>query len=1394
MPCPCLVAGSFHAVTYTGLNAAGAVFSLANPIAGLVVFGMAVGGSYLSGRMTADNNKARAFEEWDVKVVKPKLYVMRMLHYYEALTPAQKAEYDQIKAKAKRLEDREALYAKDLDQAKSNIEGLSRDKQKLETERQRLEVTSREQSEIIRSQDERKLELEETERRLRNSLGQRETDLANHRTQAEELLVKTRAELERQHESTVEGLKTKHKKEQDRLQAALDAEKNFRRKANYKFLLDKQHDIKILKDQRNFLASRLAKNNGTITASLDLRIQEMEEKLRNFLGKFEQDGASSLASLPVPPDYSATATPIPFVKEDINEDLQLLREEIETLTEQLQEEDRKMLEAICVLAEKEMQLRVEVDQLGPLNLQLQKDIEENERLVMQLQQRGTEAESVRDEALQLLEEEKRKLLEAKKHFDEGAHALGEAVKELQHEKAQLVKEATLRDTELTKTKEKIEEVNRSMDTLRNNCDCRVERLKEGHAEALVLREKQVKRAAELEWQSREEKLKKQLHEVSEQVDELTHQAEVSQRAYEDLERKYAASAGDITKIRELVNTHLPGVTPTGHDVKAAVEQSLLQLKKEKEALEESVQTLSQSKESLQTTYDTLKDEQRQLLEGASDAGKELHQLREEFRNLGERLAQQTDQFEREVKEARRQHKEELEQSQLELETLQKQQESLALKDAALTVSYRLALQAKKSAEETIRQRDEELLRVKEEFSNAQNQWDLAKIGFEEKIRGASVAEVKLKKELEVLNAAGEQLKEEVRKKDEALKKFGTQMEEKDLVLEQDKTKLATLEHEKDEAKSAVKKIEVEINQFQLLYTKLQTSKEELGEAHTTLEEERNRLLLNLQTAGEGKKAVEKQLQELHEEFDEAKQQFDLDREKVELAHKQQIKEKEEEFAKLEQKLKRGTAFQKAKTTLSLLTLEKVRKSKSEALMQIERQKRQLEKQEREFEDLRRDKDRLEKKVERQRVAYLRQWGNAANPDEGDIRVVGDTGTRLKVNLFDFKNITDKSEEFEEVYISPNDMVGSAAKKELTGGLKAAQLKLRRTHEKTHGSYEPVRDGLPTLSKRRERMKTALEEYRQELLACKTEFARKKGEAKAHEAILKNLDETIAVAEAGIRKISSEEEKFKEDSVSAEELLTDVAEGMEGASVSVMGNKAYTAFLSAGHKSQEVRDLARARLVETLAEKFSETVPTTLPDPGDIDTLEKMRAELEEKKKILQQFHPDNLPLDTGKSVSSRGKQYLDHTVKTCTASLDHQCRTPKELEEVFPVEYRNEGGMVLARRMLANPGVCADVCSWFSSLQERHAGIKKTKDSFDYYTASVTGLEVIRHDHGLVYMPTSFELLTAIKADLGEVDSKFTTESCRQHRGTSKDSSGDWRRKKLIEQCDVFSRQRGRRK
>ena len=682
--------------------------------------------------------------------------------------------------------------------------------------------------------------------------------------------------------------------------------------------------------------------------------------------------------------------------------------------------------------------------------------------------------------------------------------------------------------------------------------------------------------------------------------------------------------------------------------------------------------------------------------------------------------------------------------------------------------------------DTIQQRDEELHRAKQEFGEAENKWSLSEASFKRQIEDAGTREKALSGKLEVLELAKTELKRELSQKDQDLTDFEQQVQAKDLVLEKDKSRLTELQHEKDQAEKAVKRIEEEKGELQKLYEELKTSSEALSHTHGELVTARDDLLQKVSSSDQTREKAEKQLEELQGEFDEAKKQFEEDRLTLERRHEQQLQDKENESTKLEKKMRQKLARFQIGSKLLLGAKKKVEEAKKEALAKIEEQKHKLE-------ELRKDKTDLEKRLEKQKKTFIRHFGEPRRPEQGDVRIVGDTSTRFKLDFFDLQLVSDKTKEFDGVQIESGDMAGFNAKKILEKRLKNAQLKLQKVHEETRAEYDPKQDGMPDLSSRRNKMKAALEEYKQEILSSINEFKEKHGRQKARDAILKNLEDTLDVAKAGISRVKGEEQNFLESAQVVDDLMADHNQAVnEDKKTKELGEITSMAFQSATDPSQEVRDLTCARVVQTLVDKFKSSMPETLPPEDDIETLETMRIELEKKKKVLQQFRPENLPLNTGQSLSPRGKKFLEYTVTNCIAELDKKSRNQDVIPEELPEAPRNEGGMVLARRMLDNPKTRADVYSWFSSLDDRHAGIRKSSDSFEYYKATVSGLEMIRHDHGLVYMPTPFELLTVIKADLGEVDSKFTTESCRQHRESVKDSSGKWRREKLANQCDKF--------
>ena len=787
---------------------------------------------------------------------------------------------------------------------------------------------------------------------------------------------------------------------------------------------------------------------------------------------------------------------------------------------------------------------------------------------------------------------------------------------------------------------------------------------------------------------------------------------------------------------------------------------------------------------------TLRDREARFTEDMERAREDVEKAREDVEGLNQEKTALEDQ------------KQKLEQEQERLATtneeLQRDKEGLGLKDAALTVFYKQALNAKRETNKELeaekaelQKTSDELVKIQGEFEQTQNVWDKSKLEFEKQIEEVTNREKTLSEEISALTLANEQLKKDIEQKESELQKLKDEFESGRQVSEEDREKLQNLSREKEEVEKAFKQLEKEKNDLQHLYEQLTESKQQLQEIHDQISEEREELLASVRSTEEDKESVKKQLEELQKEFTEARDQFESDRKTIELKYQQQLQEKTDELTSLKEEAKRSSTRTEIRRKLLLGSQKYTEEARLEALAQVEEQKQELAKQQAELEELRREKGTLESRLERQRQAFIRHYGEARLPEGGDLRIVGDSGIGLKLQFFDFEDVSEKSSELDEVQLSTKDMAGRAAKRHLVNGLQTAERKLETVCDETRAEYAPEKDGEPTFSGRRKRMKEALETYRNEVLACKAEYEKSKGDAKARTAIIKNLDETVEVLNAGISRVSGEEDEFVKSAEEVDKLVGGFEQAVTKASTRELADRTTGAFQSVSHPTQEVRDLACARLVSSMAEKLVASTPTELPAPDDFATLEKMRLDLEEKKQALMQFHPDNLPMDTGRSISVRGKQYLKHKVSESVATLEARSRTADALEEVFPEEPRNEGGMVLAEKMLANPRICADVYSWFSSLQESHAGIKKTTDSFNYYTASRAGLETIRHDHGLVFMPTPFELLTVIKADLQEVNSRFTTQSVRQHRGKSTAKGGELRRKKLLGQCEGYLKREG---
>ena len=1372
-----------------GMTTAGIAFTLANPFATAFVGAVGVC-TFLGGlQLTSSNNKVKVLQDYEIEVVKPKLYIMTMLNHHGALSEKEKAELKELKDNNKTLEQRQARHYQDLEATKNEVEQkktevaeeLSAERQRLAEKKRLLEKEQRKFLSRIHSQAEKEKELEERQRLLEQQ----------HQDE-QELLKKTRhgfkvgfSKQRLKHTGEMDDLKTKHADAIEQMQYELNCQQATRQRAFQALVKDKGNDIDALTVQRNILAMQFPSLNSQIEASLNPLIVEMTNKLHSFQRRVKSDNDKALSgsSGGISPTLSEEdLRKQAELKQELDQGVEKLKEEVETLKAELDEKGRELLKAAQTFAEKEKGLQAKLLGLEQLNGQLQESLNTNQQTVGQLQKSAASENASHAAAKRLLEQEKDDLQKTSDDLQAAKQRLEDELRTLQQEHRELTENLSKRDSDLEQAKADIGQLNQQMQQVENDAHTELKRLKEEHVAALVLEAEKAKTAAEQEWQPKVVQYQHELSELEGRIQQLQHNAEVNQKAQDSLTEKLTASQSDMTGVRELAQELFPEMPVTDNDFKTSFQQALRTLKDEKEQIESQLVVVQKAKDEVDAAYTHLEKEKEKAVQVTVTNDSELDNLRAQVTGLGNALTLKAEEHKKEVDSAQHKFEETLKKKQSELNELEKS----ASKAQVASVSQAATLRVEKEeAEKLVQQRDIDLQAAKQTFSEAQKQWELAEFGYKQQIEEGAEKAQELSDEVETLQLAEQSLKETLAQKDKALIQREQEVNKKDLVLGKDKEELQTLRSEKEQAEKALKELLSEKETIDKLCANHQQALTDLKFEYEELEKARNQVLLDSK-AGLEKSA--KSLEDLQAEFTASKNEFEQQKTKFEERHKQLLVEKADELARLKERMtRRATARFQISGKLLLAAKKEVEKAKEQAQATIEEQKGQITQQLLELEKLRKDKERLETRLETQRKAFVRHYGEPRLLEEGELRRVGDTSARVKLEFFDIQGLSDKSLEFDDVELEPNDMAGTRAKNELQQKLKKAESQLQKVHKQTSSEYDPVQDGLPTLAKRRTTMKTALQDYAKQIEDQKEIFERQSCGEKAKKAIVKNLEETLEFVQAGISKMDSEETNFQKAAEAVDTLVSDYERGLDScATTKEQRGAVEVAFHAVTAPIEEVRDLAYARIVDTLVVKLKSTMPEDLPGPEDVEKLEAMRIELEEKKKVLQRFRPENLPLDTGRSLSARGKQYLDYTVSKCMAELEESSRRDDQLDEILPEDPRNEGGMVIARRMLADPKIRADVYSWFSSLQDDHAGVKKSKDSFDYYEASISGLEMIRHDHGMVYMPTPLELLTVIQEDLKEVDSKFTSESCRQHRGSVKNSKGVWRREKLADKCQGF--------
>ena len=695
---------------------------------------------------------------------------------------------------------------------------------------------------------------------------------------------------------------------------------------------------------------------------------------------------------------------------------------------------------------------------------------------------------------------------------------------------------------------------------------------------------------------------------------------------------------------------------------------------------------------------------------------------------------------------------------------------------------------------TVRQQ-EEVARLREALENALNQNERTGNAFNQIDRQNTELRTQLHDAKEKLEAtlrqewavewqAFEQRTEDANKKVKDLQKqleinqLATQEIEAKLQLEQQNAHGA--KEEMEQLKGAQKLLQNEKGQLDETLKQTEEALASLKTTYGNLENEKNEAVENARESKESLEQLGTQLKTITGKLEAEQKEFD-----------QALQQRAKAFERQRKKMK-------ADLTVSRVALRLVKRAKDTAskdlkargntILTKDQEIGQLQQQlQRNTETHQQQVEQLTVEVKSKQAELVRAYGKPRDPNAGYNRTITDKKLQLKVELLDIDDVR-ADDKLETVFIERSDTSGLAAKNDLLDEVRKAQHTLSEKVKKAQNTYDPAADGLPSLSVQRLSVIEALEEYQVSLHQAREAFQETKGESEAHETLLRKLDEALEVVDAKKGANLEEERVFQEKATDTGKAVDAWHDNCRNVDMGELAEKTDTVFQATLlHPAPEARDYSVGMLLKSLAEQI-EGMPMPAPlQMRTLDQLEEQRQILEEKKKLLQSYHPENLPLDMSLTLSPRAIKYMEHVVGTTIQSLEEATK-PEQLPDSpheNSAQCRNEPGTVIARKLLDNQETCASVYSLLSSLQTSHAGDVEKKD-FNYYRASQDGLEVIRHDHGLVYMPTMQELLTVAQHDLNQVDSKLAAMAAREHRDSTTKQSGQLRRESLFEKCTIY--------
>ena len=423
---------------------------------------------------------------------------------------------------------------------------------------------------------------------------------------------------------------------------------------------------------------------------------------------------------------------------------------------------------------------------------------------------------------------------------------------------------------------------------------------------------------------------------------------------------------------------------------------------------------------------------------------------------------------------------------------------------------------------------------------------------------------------------------------------------------------------------------------------------------------------------------------------------------------------------------------------------------------------------------------LEDRLKKYQQRRLREFGEARDSTDFSTKNEEDVAWGAK---FDFDILTEFVQEVLSAKVPPSDLLGYQAALQLDQNLEVADQRLRDSMIIAKVEYVPDVETLPSLEEQRVRITKGLQAFTKEVKGYQKEIERCGSNGDLFRAKKSRIDSCLEGADAEGESRARESEEFDRQSAHISQLQDQLRQDVDVKAPKEASRSAINAFSTVlKHSSSEVRDYGAGAVAKVMREHFLNKGDFVFT-PNDVDSLEGQRELLEARRKAILQMKPANLPLDMKKALSPRGEAYLNHLVAETTKTLVEQSH-PQVLEMDLGDTTRNEPGLQLAQKMLADPTICTDVYTLLSSLKPSHENV--TKSHFSYCRASLSGLEMIRQQHGLVYMPTMKELLTAVEHDLKQIDSKITTAAVKQHRGTLKNKNGIYRRQVLRGRCDAF--------